>query len=57
MGQGKATIYSRSRRPGPRLEPFAYLHNVLQHIGAAETVEQIEALLPWNVQPKGTQEL
>lgn len=31
------------------LEPFAYLEHVLAHIGAADTVEKIEALLPWNV--------
>jgi hypothetical protein len=37
------------------LEPFAYLHYVLQHIGAAETVEQIEALLPWNAKLKAAQ--
>jgi len=29
------------------LEPYAYLRHVLQYIGAADTVEQIEALLPW----------
>ncbi|WP_411572159.1 hypothetical protein [endosymbiont of Ridgeia piscesae] len=28
------------------------MHYVLQHIGAAETVEQIEALLPWNAKLK-----
>ena len=31
------------------LEPYAYLRHVLQHIATAETVEDIEALLPWNV--------
>ena len=31
------------------LEPYAYLRQVLQHIAAAKTVEDIEALLPWNV--------
>jgi hypothetical protein len=31
------------------LEPYAYLRHVLTHIAAAETVEQIEALLPWHV--------
>jgi len=31
------------------LEPSAYLRHVLQHIGAADTVEALEALLPWNV--------
>jgi transposase len=32
------------------LEPSAYLSHVLQHIGAADTVEKLEALLPWNIQ-------
>lgn len=31
------------------LEPSAYIHHVLKHIAAAETLEQLEALLPWNV--------
>ncbi len=31
------------------LEPYAYLAHILRHIAAAETVEDIEALLPWNV--------
>ena len=31
------------------LEPSAYLHHVLQHIATADTLEKIEALLPWNM--------
>jgi len=31
------------------LEPYAYLHHVLKHIAAADTLEKIEALLPWNM--------
>lgn len=31
------------------LEPSAYIQHVLTHIAAAETLEQLEALLPWNV--------
>ena len=31
------------------LEPYAYLSHVLERIGDADTVEKIEALLPWNV--------
>jgi len=31
------------------LEPYAYLHHVLQHIAAADTLGKIEALLPWNM--------
>ena len=31
------------------LESYAYLHHVLQHIAAADTLGKIEALLPWNM--------
>jgi len=31
------------------LEPFAYVNHLLQHIATADTVEKLEALLPWNV--------
>lgn len=31
------------------LEPSAYLQHVLQHIAAADTLEKMEALLPWNM--------
>jgi len=31
------------------LEPYQYLHNVLKKIAQAETVEDFEALLPWNM--------
>jgi len=31
------------------LEPYAYIHYLLEHIGAADTLEKWEALLPWNV--------
>ena len=30
------------------LEPYEYLRHVLEHVAAADTVEKIEALLPWN---------
>jgi len=30
------------------LEPYDYLRHVLEHIAAADTVDKIEALLPWN---------
>ena len=33
------------------VEPYAYLHYLFDHLPAANTVEQIEALLPWNVTP------
>jgi len=32
------------------LEPSAYIHHILKHIASAETLEQLEALLPWNVE-------
>ncbi len=31
------------------LEPYDYLHTVLTNLPYAETVEQIESLLPWNI--------
>jgi len=30
------------------LEPYAYIRYVMEHIGAADTLEKWEALLPWN---------
>ena len=32
-----------------RLDPYKYVHHVLKHIAAAQTLEDLEALLPWNV--------
>ena len=32
------------------LEPSAYTHHVLTHIADAVTLEQLEALLPWNAE-------
>ncbi|MBT4080421.1 MAG: transposase domain-containing protein [Gammaproteobacteria bacterium] len=29
--------------------PYTYIEYILNHIGAADTLEKIEALLPWNV--------
>ena len=31
------------------LEPSRYIRHVLEHIGEAATLEQLETLLPWNV--------
>ena len=31
------------------VEPFAYLQHLFERLPAATTVEEIEALLPWNV--------
>jgi transposase len=33
------------------LEPYAYLCHLFAELPAAQTVEQIEALLPWNIKP------
>ena len=55
--KASATVYSlieTARANG--LEPFAYLHHVLQHIGGASTVEDMEALLPWNINLEKKQE-
>jgi hypothetical protein len=48
--KASATVYSlieTARANG--LEPYDYLRQVLQDIGAAKTVEDIEALLPWHI--------
>jgi hypothetical protein len=31
------------------VEPYAYLNYLFEHLPAASTVTQVEALLPWNV--------
>lgn len=47
--RASATAYSLiETAKANNLEPFAYLRHVLTHIAAADTVEKIEALLPWN---------
>jgi transposase len=33
------------------LDPYAYLRRLFIELPAAQTVEQIEALLPWKLQP------
>jgi transposase len=44
-----ATVYSLIETAKANgLEPYDYLRHVLDHIAAADTVEKIEALLPWN---------
>ena len=48
--QGSATGYSLIETAKANgLEPYEYLHHVLKHIAAADTVEKLEALLPWNI--------
>ena len=48
--KASATCYSLiETAKANNLEPYAYIHYVLTHIGTADTLEKIEALLPWNV--------
>jgi transposase len=55
--QASATIYSLIETAKANgLEPYAYLRHVLQHIATADTVEKMEALLPWNVNLSEAQE-
>ncbi len=37
------------------LEPYDYLHHVLRHIAVADTVEKLEALLPWNIKKRSVE--
>ncbi len=48
--QASANLYSlvMSCRAND-VEPYAYLNYLFEHLPAASTVEQVEALLPWNV--------
>lgn len=49
--KASATVYSLIETAKANgLEPYDYLHYVLKYIAAADTVEKIEALLPWNMQ-------
>ena len=51
-----ATCYSLiETAKANHLEPYAYVLHILNHIGAADTLEKIEALLPWNVPQDVTQ--
>jgi hypothetical protein len=36
------------------LEPYNYILHVLSNIATADTVEKLEALLPWNVKDIGS---
>ena len=50
----KAWLFADTTRGAKanNLEPYAYILHILNHIGAADTLGEIEALLPWNV-PQG----
>lgn len=48
--RASATCYSLiETAKANQLEPSAYIHYVLDRIGEADTLEKLEALLPWNV--------
>ena len=48
--RASATCYSLvETAKANNLNPYDYLVNVLQNIAAADTLDKIEALLPWNV--------
>ena len=45
-----AVIYSRVQTAKINgLEPYAWLRRVIRELPAAKTVEDVEALLPWNL--------
>lgn len=48
--RASATCYSLiETAKANQLEPYAYINYVLERIGEADTLEKLEALLPWNV--------
>lgn len=45
-----ATLYSLiETAKANKVEPYSYINYLLDHIGDADTLEKLEALLPWNV--------
>lgn len=51
-----ATIYSLiETAKANEVEPYDYLLHVLKHIASADTVEKLEALLPWNMKSENSQ--
>lgn len=49
--RASATCYSLvESAKANNLEPYAYFQHVLAHIAAADTVEKLEASLPWNIE-------
>ena len=45
-----ATCYSLiETAKANQLEPYGYIKYLLDHIGAADTLEKLETLLPWQV--------
>ena len=51
--QASANLYSLVMTArANEVEPYAYLNSLFEYLPAASSVEQIEALLPWNVTAK-----
>jgi transposase len=54
--RASATIYSLiETAKANEIEPYEYLLYVLKHIASADTVEKLEALLPWNMKSESNQ--
>jgi hypothetical protein len=54
--QASATIFSLIETAKANdIEPYDYLLHVLKHIASADTVDKLEALLPWTMKPEGVQ--
>jgi transposase len=50
--QASANLYSLVMTcRANEIEPYAYLNYLFEHLPAASTVAQVEALLPWNLKP------
>jgi transposase len=48
--QASANLYSLVMTcRANEIEPYAYLNYLFEHLPAASTVAQVEALLPWNL--------
>jgi hypothetical protein len=47
--QQRSESRTNPRRRANELEPYAYLRRLFAELPAAQTLEQIEALLPWNI--------
>ena len=55
--QSSAVLYSLiETAKANQLEPYHYLKRVFTELPAARTLEQVEALLPWNMQTAGERE-
>ena len=54
--RASASVYSAIEAAKANgVEPYDYFRHVLKHIAAADIVEKIEALLPWNAELTGAQ--